>query len=128
MIRRGTHERKAERHIHRMVECKRLDRDECLIVIHAQGGVIARPRSLMKHRIGGEWPLRVDAFVDKRGDGRGDDAAVFLAERAGFTGMRVEAGDRQARAGETEALTQIAGNNSSGLDDELDRKLFEYFS
>src|SRR5215831_14844347 len=48
--------------------------------------------------------------------------------RSSSPSMRVEAGDRQARPGETEAPVQIAGHDSSSLDDEFDRKLFEYLS
>src|ERR1700756_1156666 len=82
MIRRSEHERETERHIPRMVECKRLNRDERLIVIHAQSGIVARPRRPMKHRIGGERTLCVDAVADKRSDSRSDYKPIFLARRA----------------------------------------------
>ena len=111
-----------------MVEGKRLDRDQRLIVIHAQSGVEARPRGFVKHGIGGKRASRVDTLGNEHGDGGGNDGAVLIAEHAGFACMRIEASNRQPGPGETEAQAQIAGNNSSGLDDEFGRKLFEYFS
>ncbi len=44
------------------VEGERLDRDQRLVVIHAQRRVVARARGGMEHGVGGERPARIDAF------------------------------------------------------------------
>jgi len=51
MVGRRAHKGKAKRDIHRMVESERLDRDQRLIMIHAQRGVIRLPRLCVKKRI-----------------------------------------------------------------------------
>ncbi len=53
---------KPERHVHGVIERQRLDRDQCLVVIHAERDVVGRPRPLMKHGVGRQRSDRVDAF------------------------------------------------------------------
>ena len=84
MIGRGAHERQAERDVDGVVEGKRLDRDQRLVVIHAQRRVVGRARPLVKQRIGRQRAPRVDALGDELRDRRRDDGAVFLAERRRF--------------------------------------------
>ena len=84
------------------VEIERLDRDQRLVVIHAQRRVIAAPRLGVEHRVGGERAARVDAGGAQLGDRRRDDLDILAAERAGFAGMRVEPGDRDDRRGDAE--------------------------
>ena len=102
MIGRGAHERQAERHIDRVIEGQRLDRDQRLVVIHAHRHVVGRARPLMEHGVGRQRPERVDALGLQPRDRRRHDGAIFLAERAVFAGMRIETGDRDARAGDAE--------------------------
>ena len=44
VVGRGAHERQAERDVDGMIESQRLDRDQRLVVIHAQSGVVSRAR------------------------------------------------------------------------------------
>ena len=62
VIRRGAHERQAERHIDRMIERERLDRDQRLIVIHRERGVVAAPRGGVEHGVGRQRPARQNAL------------------------------------------------------------------
>ena len=89
-----------KRDVDAAVEIDRLDRDQRLVVIHAQRRVVAAPRRGVEHRVGGERPARVDAGGAQRGDRRRDDVDVLAAERAGLAGMRVEPGDRDDRRGD----------------------------
>ena len=56
-------------------------------------------RARMNTVSGANGPLRVDALGARRRDRRRDDAHLLVAEQAALAGMRVEAGDRDARAG-----------------------------
>ena len=98
VIRRGAHEGQAERDIDGVIEGERLDRDQRLIVIHAQCRVVARARLGMKHGIRRQRPPGVDALGDQPRHRRRNDAAVLFAQRAVFAGMRIKSGDREARA------------------------------
>ena len=119
MIGRGAHEGQAERHVHRIVEGQRLDRDQRLVVIHAERDVVARARPLVEQRVGRQRAERIDALGLQLSDRRRHDGVVLLAERAFFAGMRIEPGDREARAGDTEAGGEIARDDAAGLDDEV---------
>ena len=61
VVGRGAHERQAERDVDRMVEGQRLDRDQRLVVIHAERGVVGRARRRVEHGVGRQRPARVDA-------------------------------------------------------------------
>ncbi len=52
-------------------------------------------------------------------DRRRHDGVVLLAERAVLAGMRVEPGDRDARARDAEAGGEVARDDAAGLDDEV---------
>ena len=119
VIGRGAHERQAERHVHRVVEGQRLDRDQRLVVIHAERDVVARARPLVEQRVGRQRPDGVDALRPQLLDRRRHDGAVLLAERAFFAGMRIEPGDRDARARDAEARGEIARDDAPGLDNEF---------
>ena len=106
VIRRGAHERQAERDVDGMIEGERLDRDQRLIVIHAERRVIVRARPFMKHRIGGKRTPGIDPFGDEARHRRRDDRAILLAERTLFAGMRIEPGDREPRTRELKAREQ----------------------
>ena len=62
VIRRGADERQAERDVDGVVERQRLDRDQRLIVIHAERAVVGLARGRVEHRVGGQRPARVDAL------------------------------------------------------------------
>ena len=62
VVGRGAHERQAERHVDRVVEGQRLDRDQRLVVIHAERRVVGRARRCVEHGVGRQRPARVDAL------------------------------------------------------------------
>ena len=107
------------------VEIERLDRDQRLVVVHAQRRVIAAPRGGVKHRIGRERAARLDAFAAQRGDGRRDDLDILASERAAFAGMRVEPGDRDDRPGDPEIADQRGMRHAPGMDDRGRRQFFD---
>ena len=73
----------------------------------------------MKHRVGGKRAARVDAVGAAAARPPARRSAVFLAERAVLAGVRVEAGDREPRPRDAEALLQIARHDPAGLDDQI---------
>ena len=119
VIGRGAHERQAERDVDAVVEGQRLDRDQRLVVVHAERGVVGLARRLVEHGIGRERAARVDAVGDQPLDRRAHDQAVFLAERAVLAGVRVEPGDREPRMGDAETIDQIARHHPAGLEDQV---------
>ena len=74
VIGRGAHERQAERDVDAVVEGERLDRDQRLIVIHAERHVVGRARAPHGTCVSaGQRPARVDALGLQPRDGRRDD-------------------------------------------------------
>src|SRR6516164_10439975 len=84
------------------MEVDRLDWDQCLIMIHAECRIVGSARLGMKHRVGRPWAARVDPCRAQLGDGRLDDLDLFAPQTTGFTRMRVEPGDGEARSGDPE--------------------------
>jgi hypothetical protein len=78
-------------------KAERLGRDQRLVVIHADGDVVARPRLVMEHRVGGQGPDRIDTLLAQHVDRRADDGLVLRADRPAFAGMRIEAGNGEPR-------------------------------
>ena len=108
MIGRGADDRQAERHVDRLLEVQRLDRDQRLVVIHAQRRIIVGARAGVEHGVGGVGAGHPPALGRERGDRRLDDLDFLAAELAAFAGMRVEAGDREPRLGDAEVALQPA--------------------
>ena len=79
---------------------KRLDRDQRLVVVHAERRVVICARAGMEHRVGGMRTGDSPALGRKRSDCRLDDLDLLGAELAAFAGVRVEAGDGEPRFGE----------------------------
>ena len=102
VIRRGADERQSQRDVDGVLEGDRLDRDQRLVVIHADRAVIGLARRGVEHGVGRQRSPDVDAFAAQRFDRRRDDFDVLGAERAVFAGMRIEAGYRKPRMGEAE--------------------------
>ena len=55
-------------------------------------------------------------------DGRRDDLDLLAPHRAAFAGVRVEAGDREARARDAEAARHVGGDDARGRDDQRARQ------
>ena len=77
VIRRGADERQSQRDVDGILERDRLDRDQRLVVIHADRAVVGLARRGVKHRIRRQRPAGVDAFAAQRFDGGCDDVDVF---------------------------------------------------
>ncbi len=89
----------------RVVEGQRLDRDQRLVVIHAQRDVVGRARRVVEHAC---RPAAVRARRCRRrrsaATAGATIVAVLVAERAVLAGMRIEPGDGEARPRDAEAL------------------------
>src|SRR3974390_1503003 len=96
VIWRGPHKRQAKRNIDGAVEGEGLDRDQRLVVIHAERHVITGARALVEQRIGWQRPKSVNPLRLQPRDCRRHDSPILLTERAALTGMRIEAGDSDA--------------------------------
>ncbi len=94
---RGAHERQSECDVHAAVEGEGLERDQGLVVIHGEDGIIAAPCLGMKQRVGRIRARDRDALGFQFREGWDDDVLLLTAERAGFACVRIEAGDRDAR-------------------------------
>ena len=123
VVRRGADERQSQRDVDGVLERNRLDRDQRLVVIHADGAVIGVARRGVEHGIRRQGSPGVDAFGAQRLNGRCDDVDVFAAERAVFAGMRVEARYRKPRPGKAEMRLQIRDRNPGGCHDQFAREL-----
>ena len=121
MVRRGAYEREAESNVDGVIEGQRLDRDQRLVVIHAQGRIIGGARPFVEQRVGGKRTFCIDPLRDEPRDSRRHDRAILLAERTGFAGMRVEPGNHKPRMRKLETRGKIACNNAPGFDHEVGR-------
>ena len=126
VVGRGAHERQAERDVDAVIEGERLDRDQRLVVIHAERDVVGLARGLVEHGVGGKRAARVDAVGDQPLDRGPHDQAVLLAERAVLAGMRIEPGDREPRARDAEAVGQVARHDAAGLEDQIAREVLRH--
>ena len=82
VVGRGTHERQAKRDVDGVVEGKRFDGDQSLIVIHRKHRVIGAPCRLMKQGICGKRSARVDTLRVEPLDRWTHDSHVLVTQRA----------------------------------------------
>jgi len=87
--RRGAHDGQAERDIHALVEIEHLDRDERLIVVHADRRVISGARLGVEHGVCRKRSARIDPGLAQQGHGGGDRVAVLAAYAALLARVRV---------------------------------------
>jgi len=117
VIGRGADEGKPQRDVDAAGEVDGLERNERLIVIHAEDGVVAPPRLGMKEGVGGRGTLGIEALGAKRGDGRSDDLDLLAPERTLLAGMRIERRHGEPRLGNAEiALEARCGDAPRGDD------------
>src|SRR5213078_4500844 len=95
MVGRGSNERQSQRDVDGVLERQRLDRDQRLVVIHADRAVIGFARGIVEHSVRGQWPPDLDALAAQDFDRRRNDGLILTAERAVFASMRIEAGYRK---------------------------------
>ena len=125
VVGRSADKRQPQRHVYRAVEIERLDRDQRLIVVHAQRRVVSAARGGVKHRVGGERPSGIDACRAQFGYRRRDDLDVLASEPAGLPGMRIEPGDRDNRRSNRKITPQRRVDDASGMDDRRTRQAFD---
>ncbi len=111
MIGRSAHDRQAQRDVHPLVEIERLQRDQRLIVIHAQRRIVALALARGEQGVGGMGAGDVDALGAQHGDCGGDDPRFLVADPALLAGMGIERGDGEARAGDAEIADQRHGDD-----------------
>lgn len=99
VIGRGADERQAQGDIDALVELQRFQRDQGLVVIHAQGRIIARACPRREQRVARDGAESGDPLGLQGGDGRGDDAGFLIPELAAFARVRVKCRNREARGG-----------------------------
>jgi len=110
----SAYERKAQRDIHGVVESQRLDRDQRLVVIHAQSDVVIGARLRMEHGIRRNRTPGIDTLRGQPRNGGRDDGIVLFSQRAVLAGMRIEPGDGQPRTGKTKPRRKIARHDAAG--------------
>src|SRR6516165_754854 len=88
------------------MEVDGLDRDQRLVMVHAECRIVGSARLGMKHRVGRDGTARVDPCGAQLGDSRLDDLDLFAPQTTGFARMRVEPGDRENRSGDPEVPPQ----------------------
>ena len=77
----------------------------------------------MEERVRGQRAAGIDTFRPEPFDGGTYEGQILVAERAIFPGMGIEAGDREARTRNTEALMQVVSDDAAGLDHEVGGEL-----
>ncbi len=122
MIGRGADNRQAEGHVHPFVEMQCLERDQRLVVIHAQGRVVAGASFGVEHGVGGHRSGHLPALGTKRVDRRLDQLDLLAAERAAFAGMGIERRHREARLGDPEIALQAAQGGTAARFDQVGAK------
>ena len=93
MIGAGADNRQAQGDVDAIVKIKRFQRDQCLIVVHAQRHIIAIAGVRGEQAIGAVRAGDRDSLGRQRSHRRCDDRGVFAAHSPVFTGMRIECGD-----------------------------------
>ena len=92
-----------------------------MIVIHAENAIPIAVRRVMKNRVGRkgaaeDFRFSIIGFRLQLLQGWNDYVGLFFAEGAGFAGMRIEAGDGDARSGQS-ALTKEILEQQADADD-----------
>ena len=118
MVGAGAHDRQPQCHIHTVIEIEHLDRDQRLIVVHADRHVIGRPGGGMEHRIGGQGPDRGEPRGAQARNRRRNDIAIFMPHPAIFTGVGVQPGHGDARCGNAEIACQRGGGDVGAAGDQ----------
>ena len=102
VIGRGAHERQAERDVDAAVEGQRLERDQRLVVVHGDGGVVGAARLGVEQGVGGMRTGHGQTLGGKLGHGGSDHVHLLAADQAAFAGVRIEPRHGDARPGDAE--------------------------
>ena len=93
MVGAGAHKRQAERDVHPLVKGVELERDEPLVVIHAEHAIEFPFGGAKEQRVRRNRPGERGApapLLRQTANGRGDDFDFFAAHRAGFACVGIE--------------------------------------
>ena len=99
VIDRGTNDRQAERDIDAMAESRVLERGQPLVVVHRQHRIALGQHGRREHGVGRLRPEQSHALGTQPVEYRHDDLDLLAPEVAPFAGMRIEAGNQDARRG-----------------------------
>ena len=117
MIGRCPHEGQSERDVHPAMEVDRLDRNQRLIVIHAERRIIGLARVRVKHRVGGQRTAYVDPRSPQLLDGRFDDLDLLPTEAARLACVWIEPGDRKYWTVDAEVMALRGFGYAAGVND-----------
>ena len=123
VIGRGAHERQAERDVDGVVEGQRLDRDQRLVVIHAQRGVVGLARAASWNIVSaGSGPRASMPSAMSRSIAGATIALSSLPSvpSSPACGLRPATASRGLR--DAEALGQVARHHPPGLEDQVARQ------
>src|ERR1051326_5707053 len=95
VVGRGADDRQPQRNVHAFPESQCLHRDQRLVVIHAESGIVAGARTGMEHRVGGKRSKHVCASAAQRLHGRRNDLAFFAPKFTLFSSVGIETRDGQ---------------------------------
>src|ERR1043165_8942835 len=98
MVHRCAYERRTESKGYAAKEVMELQRNQSLVVVHANDGIVFAPRRQMKQAIGGKKSGRFNSFSRERSHRGGNRYFLLIAKNALFASMRVQRCDRNARA------------------------------
>ena len=115
MIGRRADKRQAQRYIHAAGKIQRLDRDQGLVVIHADSGIIARACGGVEHRVGGQWAGQIQPLGPQSVQHRGDHFDLLGPHRPAFARMRVQTRNGNARTGNAEIPAQGGMGDQDGV-------------
>ena len=115
----GPHDRQPERDIHAFVEVQRLQRNQGLIVIHAQRSIIAFACAGREQRIGRMRATGVDPLVAQCGDCRRDRRDLLGPEATVFACVRVEPCNCETRLRDSEIALQRRSDDARAAHDQV---------
>src|SRR5207245_9138957 len=86
-----------------------LERNQPLIMIHADHGVIVPARGLMKETIRRKRPVRLHTSFLRRFHRRRDNLFFFVPENAFFSAVGIQSSDRDPWARDAEKVAEAPG-------------------
>ena len=115
VIGRSTYERQPQCDIYRVIKGQRLDRNQCLIVIHAQSYVIGTTCPFVEKCISRQGADSVNSFGAQLLDRRSNYCFILFAECTVLARMWIETGDYETRPDNSETPTEIMRGDTAGL-------------
>jgi hypothetical protein len=97
MIDRGANNRQAKRDVDAVTKTRILERGQALIVVHRENTIATCQHGRRKHRIGRQRPEQRHALCAQAFKHRDDDVDLFTPQVAPLAGVRIEAGNQDAR-------------------------------